>query len=293
MITVLLTAYKEARTIGQAMAAILPQLPAGSELLVIAPDAETTAVVQQYASQDPRIKAIQDLGQGKPAALNLGLQHAQYDLVLLSDGDVFVQDTAVAHLLEPFSNPQVGAVTGRPISNSPRDTKLGYWSHLLVAAAHQTRLARDAEVQFLLCSGYLFAFRKTILSHIPEDALAEDAFISHHIAQQGYKIRYAPAAEVYIKYPSNYADWLRQKVRSAGGYAQDYVRNSPFAMRSAKLEVQKGSLFALKFAQSPREFFWTVQLFLARLHLWGLVFWHVRIRKRPLTELWQRVESTK
>lgn len=294
MVSVILTAYREAATIGRAIEAFLPQLPPGSELLVVCPDVATTAVVHQFAQKYPFIHHIPEpQRRGKPAALNLGLQAALGDLVIFSDGDVVIGEAALAPLLAPFADERVGAVTGRPFSNSPRTTKLGYWSHVLVEGAHQTRLARDAAGAFLLCSGYLFAARRALIPPIPEDALAEDAVISHRIAEQGYQIRYAPEAAVSVKYPTTYADWLRQKVRSAGGYAQDTVRNSPYSMRSARLEAQQGSSLALKFARSPRELGWTLLLFAARLHLWGLVFWRVRVMKRPLTTLWQRVESTK
>ena len=294
MISILITAYREAATIGRAIEAFLPQLPPDSELLVVCPDEETTAVVHQYAQKYPHIRHIPEPERrGKPAALNLGLQAAQGDLVVFSDGDVVIGDKALKQLLAPFSAETVGAVTGRPFSSSPRNTMLGYWSHLLVEGAHQTRQKRDAAGELLLCSGYLFAARRKLIPPIPEDALAEDAVISHRIAEQGLRIRYAPKAGVYVKYPTNYADWLRQKVRSAGGYAQSYVRHSPFSMRSPRLEAQQGTLLALKFARSPRELWWTLCLFAARLHLWALVFWQVKVRKRPLTTLWQRVESTK
>ncbi len=321
MITILITAFREAGTIGRALEAFLGQIPPDAEILVVCPDAETTAVIQQYAAQHPQIRHVSDPGKGKPAALNIGLQAAQGEIVVFSDGDVYVGDGVLAALLALFTDPQTGAVTGQPVSLSPRDTRLGYWSHLLVDGAHQARLAREAAGGFLLCSGYLFAVRKRLLvaeggetarkedvsrpkilprrpapttyASIPEDALAEDAVISHTIAKQGYRIRYVPEAKVYVKYPDTYADWLRQKVRSAGGYAQGYVRNSPYRMRSASLEVRHGAVFALKFAQSPRELWWTLLLFLARLHLWLLVFWQVKVQKRPLPELWQRVESTK
>ncbi len=294
MISVLITAYREAATIGPALDAFLAQLPPNSEILVVCPDAETTAVIQQYATKFPQIQHVPEPNRrGKPAALNLGLQAAQGDIVIFSDGDVHIGEQALAPLLTPFADEKVGAVTGRPFSSSPRSTKLGYWSHVLVEGAHQTRQSRGAAGQFLLCSGYLFAARRSLIPPIPEDALAEDAVISHRIAEQGYQIRYAPKADVYVKYPTTYADWLRQKVRSAGGYAQEYVRNSPFSMRSAKLEAQQGATLALKFARSRRELWWTLLLFAARLHLWLLVFWRVRVLKRPLTTLWQRVESTK
>ncbi len=294
MISILITAYREAATIGPAIEAFLAQLPPNSELLVVCPDAETTAVVHQYAQKFPYVRHIPEPERrGKPAALNLGLQAAQGEIMVFSDGDVIIGEHAMAPLLAPFVDENVGAVTGRPFSISPRTTKLGYWSHLLVEGAHQTRQARNAAGEFLLCSGYLFAARRGLIPPIPEDALAEDAVISHRIAEQGFKIRYAPEAVVSVKYPTTYADWLRQKVRSAGGYAQDHVRNSPFSMRSARLEAQQGTMLALKFARTPREFWWTLCLFAARLHLWLLVFWQVRVRKWPLTTLWQRVESTK
>jgi cellulose synthase/poly-beta-1,6-N-acetylglucosamine synthase-like glycosyltransferase len=293
MLSILITTYREAQTIGRALDVFLGQLPADSEIVVVCPDVETTAVIQQYASRHPQIRHVPDPGLGKPHALNIGLQAARGDLIVFSDGDVVVGEQALTPLLAPFADPQVGAVTGRPVSMTPRDTRLGYWSQLLVEGAHQARLARDAAGQFLLCSGYLFAARRSLIPPLPADALAEDAVISHRIAEQGYAIRYAPTAEVYVKYPTTYADWRRQKTRSAGGYAQAYVRRSPYQMRSVRREVQDGLGHTLRFAQTPREFGWTLQLLAARLHLWVSVWWQVRVRQRPLPELWQRVESTK
>jgi cellulose synthase/poly-beta-1,6-N-acetylglucosamine synthase-like glycosyltransferase len=290
---VLIAAFREAETVGRAIEAFLPQMPDDAELLVVCPDPETTAAVDEYAARYSVVRHVADAQQGKPAAINVGLETAQSDIVVLSDGDVLVAEDALGALLSPFADPQVGAVSGRPVSASPRDTLLGYWSHLLVEGAHEMRLARDQAGLFLFGSGYLLALRRSLLDHIPEDALAEDAVISHHIADQGYRIRYAPRACVLVKYPITYGDWLRQKVRSAGGHTQDYVRKSPQRMRSAWLEIVHGTRLALSYPRNLREFLWTLLLFPARLHLWLLVFINVRLLRRPLRELWRRVETTK
>lgn len=292
-LTILITAFREAATIGRALDAFLPQLPEASELLVICPDQETAEVISEYATRYPTVRHVSDFGQGKPAALNLGLKEARGEILVLSDGDVVVADDALVPLLAPLTDQQVGAVTGRPISISPRSTLLGYWSHLLTDAAHQVRSLRDQAGGYLDCSGYLLAMRRSLIDEVPEDALAEDAVLSRLIAQQGYRIRYAPESRVYVKYPTNYGDWLRQKVRSAGGHAQEYVQGSPMQMRSAWLEIANGTLFALRYPRTFREFGWTLMLFAARLHLWLLVFVNVRLLGRPLRQLWQRVESTK
>jgi cellulose synthase/poly-beta-1,6-N-acetylglucosamine synthase-like glycosyltransferase len=293
MISVIITSYREAATIGRALDAFLAQRPPDAELLVVCPDSETAAVVHEYGQRYVAVQRVVDPGQGKPTALNCGLSAARGEIVVLSDGDVVIGNDALQPLLAPFSDSSVGATTGRPMSASPRDSMLGYWSHLLTDSAHRLRSGRDQAGQFLLCSGYLFAFRRALIADVPGDALAEDAVISHTIAHAGYRIRYAPEAQVYVRYPTTYRDWLRQKVRSAGGYAQDYIRKSPVSMRSARLEVGEGTRLALAYPKNPRELAWTFLLFAARLHLWLLVFWNVRVRHRPLKALWQRVETTK
>jgi cellulose synthase/poly-beta-1,6-N-acetylglucosamine synthase-like glycosyltransferase len=290
---VIITAFQEAETISQAIEAFLPQLPQDAELLVVCPDPETITIVDSYAARYSSIRHIADTQQGKPTAINLGLEAAQGDIVVLSDGDVCVAPDALAPLLTPFQDPLVGAVSGRPSSVNPRDTVLGYWSHLLVDSAHQMRLERDRSNQFLFASGYLLALRRSLLTQIPADALAEDAVLSHIIAAQGYRIRYAPQARVSVKYPTTYQDWLRQKVRSAGGHAQDYVRRTSNRMRSARIELLQGTFLALGYPHNLRELLWTLLLFPARLHLWILVFINVRLLHRALQTLWQRVETTK
>jgi biofilm PGA synthesis N-glycosyltransferase PgaC len=290
-LTLLITAYREAETIRRALEAILPQVEGlAAEVIAICPDEETAEAASLY----PGVEVLRDAGRGKPAALNAGFERASGEIVVMTDGDVYIGPGALAALLNPLDDPQTGAVSGRPRSISPRNTILGYWSHLLTdAGAHAERLQRDAAGQFFVCSGYLYAVRAGLVAHIPEEALAEDAVVSHLIGEQGYRTRYAPEAEVFVRYPSTYRDWLAQKVRSAGGYAQPMIAGSPLRMRSFWHEALNGPLRALRYPRNLRELLWTLALFGARLHLWLLIFWRVRVRRLPLSALWQRVESTK
>lgn len=289
-LTVLITAFQEAETIGAAIKAIEPQCtPYNSEVIVICPDDATAQVAEEAG-----VRVLRDPQLGKPTALMLGLEAARGDLIVMTDGDVVIAPGALSALLAPFKESAVGAVSGRPISISPRTTMLGYWSHLLTdAGAHMERLRRDRNREFFVCSGYLYAIRNGLVKEIPTNALAEDAVVSHFIGEQGWQIRYMPDAEVFVKYPTSYPDWLRQKVRSAGGYAQPIIARSRLRMRSFLHEATGGVWRALAYAQSPREWIWTLLLFAARLHLWLLVLWRVRVQRTRLTELWQRVETTK
>ncbi len=294
MLTIIITAYREEKTIGRAIEAFLTQdLPEEYELLVVCPDDETAAVVAGYAVRDEHIQHLRDEAKGKPAALNLGLQVARGELVIMSDGDVYVGPGAVRELLAAFDDPRVGIVSGRPVSLSPHDTMLGYWSHLLVdAGAHQQRTLRAQRGTFLESSGYLYAFRRALVGRVPEDSLAEDGLISHRVWQQGFRTAYAPKAVVYVKYPDSYQDWMTQKIRSAGGYAQGYIKAEK-GIKSFRAEAMHGAWSAIRFARNPRELLWTLLLLVARIHVWLRVWWDVKWRRKPFAAMWKRVDSTK
>lgn len=291
MLSIILTAYKEPKTIGKAIESFTDQGIKDYELLALCPDRETADVIKRYAKKDKRIKYIKDPGKGKPTALNIAFKKAKGSILVLSDGDVFVSKGSVNLLLKHFKGKKIGAVTGRPVSISARGNMLGYWSHLLTDAAHKTRSERKCK--FIDCSGYLYAIRN-IIKDIPKGSLSDDAVISHLIWKHGYKIDYEPRAEVYVKYPTTFSDWIKQKKRSAGGYNQlNRYFGKVERMRSFSREIIFGWYKAITYPKNIKEFFWTLILFIARLYLWLLIFIDINIRKEPFEKTWQRVESTK
>jgi cellulose synthase/poly-beta-1,6-N-acetylglucosamine synthase-like glycosyltransferase len=309
VVSCILTAYKEFRTVGRAIEALLEQdWPYEYEILVVCPDEATAAVVQTYMKISPRVFLLTDEEKGKPAALNLAFGQVRGDICLFTDGDVEIQQGAIEPLLTPFLDPNCGAVTARPVSGSPRSTMLGFWSHLLTdAGAHQARLRLAKEQKYLDCSGYLYAARRCLLSPLPEEVLADDAYISHMIWLQGYTIAYAPSSCVKVRYPTNYRDWLLQKVRSTAGatataalYTKSREHREKTAdnreatrMRSFYKEMKEGLLPALTYPRTIREKWWTCCLFVARLYLWIRVWLEIHVKHRSYREVWQRVESTK
>ena len=190
MISVIITGYKEPRTIGKAIEQVLKNnLKQEYEIIVLAPDDETLDEARKYIAQNNNIRVIKDEGKGKPAALNLVFKKAKGDILVLTDADVHMSEKAIPYLLEMFKDKNVGAVTGRPISLNPRNEILGYWSHLLSDMAHIVRERRIKKGKMVVCSGYLYAIRAGINKKIPEEALSDDAVISHLIYEKGYKIK--------------------------------------------------------------------------------------------------------
>ena len=295
MISIIITAYKEERTIAKAIEAFLNQgIKEDFEILVAAPDEGTTSIIKQFEEIYPQVKYIKDPGKGKPTALNICFKEAKGDRIIMSDGDVYVSNNSVKELLKHLKGEKVGAVTGRPVSTSPRNTFMGYISHLLTdIGAHDTRKKYVQQGKFIVCSGYLFAMKK-LFDTIPENALSDDAVMSHMIWDKGYKIGYAPEAKVYVKFPTNLKDWIIQKRRSAGGFNQlkEFFPEHK-SMRSFSEEIKEGWYKPFTYPKNTKEFFWTIELYFLRLYLWYIIYKDLNIKKKSFSEIWLRVESTK
>ncbi|MDD5627189.1 MAG: glycosyltransferase [Patescibacteria group bacterium] len=311
MITLIITAYKEPKTLEKQLINITRQLSkrnVSAEILVCAPDPGTQEIALNYHKNNPQVKLLKDKGIGKPAALNIAFSEAKNDILILTDGDVEIGEEAISEILKPFKNPKIGAVSGRPISINPRSNIFGFWAYILTEMAHKIRLQRAKEGKYIDCSGYLYAMRGNLVKNIPENTLSDDALISSLIHHKGYQIAYTHEAKVYIKYPDNFKDWNKQKKRSTGGYVQlpDLLvgaglvpaipkatsRVTPTEMRSFRQET-RGIFQIFKYARNPQEFWWTILLIFARIYLWWLIFWELKIKKTPFVKMWQRVESTK
>ncbi|MEK6904639.1 MAG: glycosyltransferase [Nanoarchaeota archaeon] len=291
MISVIITAYKEDRTIGKAIEAFLNQGIKYNEIIVVAPDEKTLDAAGKYK----KVKTLRDPGRGKPAALNLTFSKVskKSKILILSDGDVFIGEGAVEKILKCFNNKNIGAVSGHPVSLDSRDNLLGYWSHVLTDTWDSMRKSWQKNNKMVVASGYLLALRNGLVDKIPEDALSDDAMMSYMVFSKGYKIIYEPEAKVYIKYPTNMRDWIKQKRRSAAGYLQTkrYFKSMP-TTRSFFKEIILGTFRILRHPQNLKELFYALLMFPYRAVLWGVI--HLdRIRGKNLKDIWQPVESTK
>ncbi len=291
MISVIITAFKEPKTIGKAIEEIAKQRIPKSEILVLAPDKETLDSAKEAGKKISNVKIIKDSGEGKPSALNLAVEKARGDILILTDGDVYVGEGALVKLLEKFKDKKVGAVSGRPVSINSMNNKYGYWAEILTKTAHERRKEALKRKKRFFCSGYLFAIRKNLFPKLRKEILSEDGFISHYVYEKGYKIEYSEESRVFVKYPDNFKDWINQKKRSAGGYNQ-IKKISGAEMRSFKKE-SGGFLRVLKHAENLMQIIWTIELFIARVYLWALIYRDINLRRKSHKEIWVRIDSTK
>lgn len=298
MVSIIITAYKEPLSIKKALKSIMFSKEV-DEIVVVAPDKETLDAAQQEAinEKDNRVIYLQDKGIGKPAALNLALSKSSGDIIIFTDGDVYMDLLSINRLIKYLTNSNWGAVSGMPVPTNSSDNKYGYWAYVLTRAADETREKCKNFHKSIVCSGYLFAIHKNALGEklIPEDILSDDAFISYVIEKNNYLIGYEPNAKVFVNYPTNFKDWINQKARSTGGYTQlSKMGLSPSKpMRGFWQEVKGLWKVLFSYPKSFKQFYWGILLIFARIWLWIKILWERKIKKKSFSDTWVRIESTK
>lgn len=313
MISVIITSFKEPKTIGKCIQYIADKKYSGItkpfEIIQVSPDELTLKAGKKMANKlklsNSEYHHIIDPHKGKPYALKLALKKSKGDILILTDGDTFFGEKAVEELITPFGNSKVGGVSGRPVSQDSRDNIFGYWGHLLSESGDHRRKNTMQEVinlgyymskgSFFPMSGYIMAMRNIPLE-IPENVLSDDAYISYSLRNKGYEIAYAPKATCYVKYPTNLRDYYKQKVRSLGGFKQLKkfgVFKKDKQSRSFLIELAY-SFFVIKYAKNIKELIWSLCLFPIRLITWIKIFWERDILRKDMPSTgWERIESTK
>ncbi|MEK6824549.1 MAG: glycosyltransferase [Nanoarchaeota archaeon] len=293
MMSVIITSFKEPHTIGRAILAVLNQnISAPYEILVIAPDKDTLEAANVFARKHKHIRVLADPGKGKPTALNIAFRKIRGDIVVLTDGDVYMGKNAISLLISHFADNRAGAVTGRVVSANKSNTMLNYWALLGAETFHRLRLRESHARQNVLCSGYLYAVRASLVQDIPVDTLADDAFITHCIWQKQARTIYEPQALVYVHYPTTLIDWIKQKKRTAARFYQLNKRIGVSKVSSLMNEISIG-VFSLRMIKKPQHLAWFIFLIVMRAYIWARVMFDRRLWGRSFKRAWERVESSK
>jgi cellulose synthase/poly-beta-1,6-N-acetylglucosamine synthase-like glycosyltransferase len=298
MIDIIITSYKEPKSTLRAVNAFLKQnIKEEFRITVVDPFPEVEKFLKKNI-KNKHFKFFLDPGEGKSYALNLLFQEyasqSSEDLFILTDGDVYVSNNSIKEIVDAFKDKEIGCITGKPVSVNSRDNKYGYWSHLLFAGIDNARTKLSKDKKFFECSGYLFAIRKNVILDFPLET-SEDSIIPYLFWKKGYKIKYLKKAEVFVKNPENFKDWINQKIRNIKAH-ENLNKIVPDMPRTKSFfnEIKFGWYFLFMFPNSLKEFWWTIELYLARLYLYFRAFSELK-NKKHYNDGWRETEinSTK
>lgn len=182
-------------------------------------------------------------GKGKPAALNAGLKMSKGDIFLIFDADYLPEIEIVEKLVSPFSNPQVGAVQGRPVVlNEPENILTRMIALERISGYRVDQEARNSLGLIPQFGGTVGGFRHSVLDEVggfDPKMLTEDTDLTISIYGAGYKVSYVGEAECYEEAVNNWRAYWRQRHRWARGHMQVCFKHSFNILKSKKLNLKE------------------------------------------------------
>ncbi len=183
--------------------------------------------VKAVFEKDPCFEGIrceQNRGKREVQKTGFDLTDSDFDIIVTIDSDTVLHEEAVFALVQPFSDPKIGAVTGdvRAIKTNKLLSKLidiRYWT-----AFNQERSAQSLFSTVLCCSGPLAAYRTSIIREVKERYISQfflgqkctygdDRHLTNLVLEKGFLVVFDPDAKAKTGVPESFAGFLKQQAR--------------------------------------------------------------------------------
>ncbi|MFJ9024463.1 bifunctional polysaccharide deacetylase/glycosyltransferase family 2 protein [Streptomyces sp. NPDC102259] len=225
-VSVIVPAYNEKECIANTLKSLAKSTHPIEIIIVDDGSDDDTSEISREAARAlgmTNVRVIRQENAGKPAALNNGVRSASYDIVVMMDGDTVFEPDAVFHLVQPFADPNVGAVAGNAKVGN-RDTIIGAWQHIeYVMGFNLDRRMYDLLRCMPTIPGAIGAFRREAVLEVggmSEDTLAEDTDITIAMHRGGWQVVYQEHAKAWTEAPGSLKQLWSQRYRWSYGTMQ-------------------------------------------------------------------------
>ncbi len=162
---------------------------------------------------------------GKREGMNAGFRLAQGEIIIQLDSDSYIIPDTLRKLIEPFKNPDIGAVCAHA---DPENADENWMSKMQAAYYFMSfRILKAAESTFgivFCCSGCSSAYRKSVVLPLLDPWLKEtfmgkrvtwgdDRALTSHVIKAGYKTIYTDLARAVTIVPTTFKQLLVQQTR--------------------------------------------------------------------------------
>ncbi|MFD3340523.1 bifunctional polysaccharide deacetylase/glycosyltransferase family 2 protein [Streptomyces anthocyanicus] len=221
-VTVIVPAYNEKECIEATLRSLARSTHPVEIIVVDDGSTDGTADIAESLGL-PGVRVVRQANAGKPAALNNGVRHARYDIVVMMDGDTVFEPDTVRHLVQPFADPSVGAVAGNAKVGNRR-TLIGAWQHIeYVMGFNLDRRMYDLLRCMPTIPGAIGAFRREAVLQaggMSDDTLAEDTDITIALHRAGWRVVYEEHARAWTEAPGSLGQLWSQRYRWSYGTMQ-------------------------------------------------------------------------
>jgi hyaluronan synthase len=204
-----------------------------------------------------------DLGsnQGKRAAMATGIRRTTADVLVFVDSDSVPAPRAIYHLVQPFAEPGVAAVSGLTyVRNAHRNLLTRMQAARYYVSFQLLKTAESTVGAVSCCSGCFAAYRRDSVLPVLEAwehqmflgapcTYGDDRSLTNMLLRQGHKARYQAHAEAWTDAPDQYGKFFRQQLRWKKSWSREgpllvshVWRSRPLAFPAVLIQTFSGFL---------------------------------------------------
>jgi len=216
MISVIIPAHNEERTIAACIASVLENDYKFKEVIVVDDGStdRTYAIASEFKEQ---IKLLSKPKGGiKTYALNYGLIVAKGELVVTVDADTRISRDALSKIAAHFSNPKILAASGNlRVLNENKNLLTRLQSYEYVIAFDIGRRLQALFRTLLIIPGAKSIVRKRVLEAIGgfDPVLGEDFDLTLKVHKIKGRVIFIPDCYAFTEVPETWRSWFRQRER--------------------------------------------------------------------------------
>ncbi len=225
-VSVIVSVYNEERFIADKINNLLAlDYPAEKIEILIGSDGGTDSTDEIVSGiHDPRIRFFRFVANlGKPHVLNGLIAEAHGAVLVFTDARQRFEPQAVRKLVENFSDPDVGCVSGELYFEEARGSGVAqgmdaYWKY------EKFLRKKEGEIASMLgATGAIYAARADLVPTLPLNILVDDMYIPLAIVAKGYRAVFESEARAYDLASSKGTQELKRKVRTLSGNFQIFA----------------------------------------------------------------------
>jgi len=225
-VSVILAAYNEESTIRRRLAELTQLVAAAqadAEIIVISDGStdNTARIAREFHSSSLQVLEL-PINMGKAVALSEACSLAKNDILVFADARQTWSRETLKLLLENFSDPSIGAVSGNLIVHSAAGVMEGvglYWRFEKWLRHQESRVHSMVGV-----TGAISAVRRQLFHPIPQGIILDDVYWPLQVTMQGYRVIHDDRACAYDVLPETAGGEFRRKVRTLSGNFQLVAR---------------------------------------------------------------------
>ena len=215
LISLIVPAFNEEITIKKSIQSLIELDYPNYEIIIVDDGSIDKTLEEAKRFETSKVKVITQQNQGKPNALNNGINHSKGEIIVTVDADTSLKKDSLKKIATRFAkNSKIGAVAGN-VKVIPEKSLLN-----IIQGTEYTigiNLVRKAQSMLgcvMIVPGPIAALKREAIEKagfFSDDTFAEDFDITMKILKHGYKVEYEDEAISYTDAPKNIEDLMKQR----------------------------------------------------------------------------------